>query len=292
MNDDRDPETQARPRSRRALGRGLDALLPAASESGVQTVDVDRIGPNPNQPRQRFERSALEQLAASIREHGILQPMVVTDAGAGRFRLIVGERRWQAAKLAGMREVPVLVKEASDRQTLELALIENVLRADLNPLEEATAYQRLIQDFGLTHQQVAEQVGRSRVAISNTMRLLALPEALKRAVIEERISEGHARALLGLPSKADQLAALERVERDDLNVRQTEQLVQRLLGPSRGPASAARIDPDVIAAEEDLRRALGTKVSLRHGKRGGKIVIEYFSPDEFDTLYRRLMGED
>jgi len=283
-------ESSGRAAGRRALGRGLDALLPPAGGIGLQEVDVSRIDPNPNQPRQRFERKGLEDLANSIREHGLVQPLIVTEAAGDRYRLIVGERRWQAAKLAGLERVPVVVKDASDRQTLELALVENVQRADLNALEEAAAYQRLIQDFGLTQQQVAQQVGKSRVAITNTLRLLTLPDALKQALIEERITEGHARALLALGNERSQLALLQRVERDELSVRQTENLVRRLLEPAeRGHAERAAT-PDIQAIEDELRRALGTKVSLRPGKRGGSIVIEYYSEDDFQGLYERLVG--
>lgn len=276
-------------RSRRALGRGLDALIPAPAPSGVQEVEIARIDPNPEQPRQHFDRGALEHLAMSIKEHGVVQPLVVSRGSDDRYRLIVGERRWRAARLAGIERVPVVVKDASDRQTLELALVENVQRADLNPLEEAAAYQRLIQDFGLTQQQVAEQVGRSRVTIANTLRLLTLPDTLKRAVIEGRITEGHARAILGLPERQQQLAVLERVEREDLTVRQTEELVRRLVdGPQARPQRMP--NPDVAAIEDELRQVLGTKVTLRPAKRGGRIVIEYFSDEEFQGLYDRLRG--
>jgi ParB family chromosome partitioning protein len=278
---------QQRARGRRALGRGLDALIPPAADTGVQEVEVGRIDPNPDQPRQRFDHLALENLAESIKEHGVVQPLVVARSADDRFRLVVGERRWRAAKLAGVERVPVVIKDAGDRQTLELALVENVQRADLNPLEEATAYQRLIQDFGLTQQQVAQQVGRSRVAVANTLRLLSLPDTLKRALIEERITEGHARAILGLADKQAQLAVLERVERDDLTVRQTEELVRRLVeGPQARPPRVKA--PDIAALEDELRQALGTKVTLRPGKRGGRIVIEYFSEEEFQGLYDRL----
>lgn len=277
-----------RPRAKRGLGRGLDALLPAAPAIGPLMVDVRHIEPNPNQPRQRFAPAALDALTQSIRTHGVVQPLLVSAVGPDRYRLIVGERRWQAARLAGLSDVPVVVKEATDRQTLELALIENVQRADLDPLEEAAAYQRLIQDFGLTQAEVAEQVGRSRAAVANTIRLLSLPETLKRAVIEERITEGHARALLALADSQLQLAALDRVLHDDLNVRQTEELVRRLQG-TRPPRQDERPrDPNVAAVEDELRLALGTRVSLRPGKKGGRIVIEYFSDDEFDGLYQRL----
>lgn len=280
-----------RPRGRRALGRGLDALLPVVEETDVRQIDVDRIEPNPQQPRQRFERSSLEALAASIREHGVIQPLVVAAAGDDRYRLIVGERRWQAARLAGLLQVPVIVKDSSDRQTLELALIENIQRADLNALEEAVAYQRLIQDFGLTQQQVADQVGRSRAAVTNTLRLLGLPELLKQAIVEGRISEGHARAVLGLPDRQLQIAALERIERENLTVRQTEDAVRRLLKASTPDRVGRSRSPDLEVIEDELRRALGTKVTVRQSKRGGRIVIEYYSEDEFQELYRVLLRE-
>ena len=276
-------------KGRRGLGRGLDALIPAAPPSGLREIEVNQIEPNPNQPRQRFDAAALEELAGSIKQHGVVQPLVVTAVAADRYRLIVGERRWQASKLAGLQRVPAVVKEeVGDRQTLELALIENVQRADLNPLEEANAYQRLIQDFGLTQQQVGEQVGKSRVAVTNTLRLLLLPEVVKRAVVEGRITEGHARALLALPQPHMQQALLERIEREDLNVRQTEELVRRLIEPRVAPPIAHR-SPDIEALERELRRALGTQVSLQHGKRGGKIVIRYGSDEEFQGLYDRLV---
>lgn len=286
------PSPSGRGKGRRALGRGLDVLLPTETSTGLREVEVNRIEPNPDQPRRRFERKTLEELAASIQEHGIVQPLVVSSVSDDRYRLIVGERRWQAARMAGVERVPVIVKDASDRDTLELALVENLQRADLNPLEEAAAFQRLVQDFGLTQEAIARRIGRSRVAITNTLRLLALPETLKRAVIEERVTEGHARAILGHPDQRVQLALLERVERDDLNVRQTEELVRRLADSAQSTRRKPQRDPNFTAVEDQLRRALGTRVTLRPGKRGGRIVIEYYSDEEFQSLYDRLVGED
>lgn len=274
--------------NRRALGRGLDALLPGSADAGIREIEVGRIERNPDQPRQRFEQAALAELAASIREHGVVQPLVVSRLDGERYRLVIGERRWRAAQLAGLTQVPALIKEATERATLELALVENVQRADLNAVEEAEAYGRLIQEFGLTQQQVADRVGKSRAAVANTLRLLSLPETLKRAVVEDRITEGHARAILGLRERQQQMAVLERVEREGLTVRQTEDLVRRLNEPV-GTNPARQRDPAISAVEDDLRRALGTKVSLRPGKKGGRIVIEYFSDDEFQGLYERLL---
>jgi ParB family chromosome partitioning protein len=277
----------ARGSNRRALGRGLDALLAPSTEGGVREIAIGQIEPNPDQPRQRFEERGLEDLAASIREHGVVQPLVVSRLADDRYRLIIGERRWRAAQRAGLTQVPAVVREATERATLELALVENIQRADLNPVEEAEAYGRLMQEFGLTQQQVADRVGRSRAAVANTVRLLSLPETLKRAVVESRITEGHARAILGLRERQQQLAVLERVEREDLTVRQTEELVRRLNEPA-APRPEPRRDPSIAGIEDELRRALGTKVSLRPGKRGGRIVIEYYSDDEFQGLYERL----
>jgi ParB family transcriptional regulator, chromosome partitioning protein len=277
-------------KGRRALGRGLDALLSTADQSSLREVDIERIEPNPNQPRQRFEPEALADLAASIRAHGVVQPVVVAVAGDDRYRLIVGERRWQAAKLAGLQRLPVIVKDTSDQLTLELALVENLQRADLDPMEQAAAYQRLTRDFGLTQQEVARRVGKSRVAIANTLRLLTLPETVQQSLVERRITEGHARALLALPAARQQEAALQRVERDGLSVRATEELVRRLLeSPPRREQLPLRT-PDIEAMEDELRRVLGTKVTLRPTKRGGRIVIEYYSEEEFQGLYERLLA--
>lgn len=275
---------------RRVLGRGLDALLPAG-HVGLREVPVDRIESNPAQPRQYFDHKTLDDLAESLRAHGVVQPLVVSALGDDRYRLIVGERRWQAARLAGLEHVPVLVKEVTDRQTLEIALVENVQRQDLNPLEEAAAYQRLITDFGLTQAEVARQVGRSRVAVANTLRLLSLPPTLTEAVIKGRLSEGHARALLALPDSESQEAVMQRVLRDDLTVRATEALVRRLLEGSQSRTRSPR-NPDLEDVENRLRRALGTRVSLQPRRQGGRIIIEYGSDEEFDTLFDRLTSQD
>jgi ParB family chromosome partitioning protein len=202
--------------------------------------------------------------------------------------LIVGERRLRAARLAGLERIPALVKDAGDRQSLELALIENIQRADLNPLEEAGAYQRLIDDFGLKQQEVAARVGKSRTAVANTLRLLSLPDFLKVAVNEGRVSEGHARALLGLGDEKAQRRILTRIESQGLTVRQVETLVREAANPER--RALVIKDPNVEAVESELRRSLGTKVSLRPGRRGGKIIIEYFSDDDFQGLFARLTG--
>lgn len=278
------------------LGKGLDALIPpsdSAIEVGdIRQVELAHISPNPHQPRSRFEGDQLAELAESIRTHGVIQPLIVTQAGSGGdFILIAGERRLQAAKLAGLDQVPVVVREADDQQLVELALVENVQRADLNPLEAAEAYQQLHRDFGLSHEQVAERVGKSRVAITNTIGLLELSTAVKEALVEGEISEGHARALKGLDKEQAQSAALKTVMTNNLNVRQTEELVRKLKGSKPARAKEAQPSAQIQALQDDLRQALGTKVTLQHGPKGGRITLFYYSDEELDSLMERLLNE-
>jgi len=278
------------------LGRGLGALIPggenALSENGVMLVSVDLVFPNPRQPRSMMRPEELLDLTASIREHGVLQPLIVTPGDMqGRYILIAGERRLQAARLAGLAAVPVIVRQATDQQRLELAIIENVQRSDLSPLEEAEAYRQLAEDFELSHEDIAARVGKSRVAVTNTLRLLKLPDAVKNALIEGRVSEGHARSLLALPTPEAQVAALRTVIALELNVRQTEELVRKLSGekPLRKPKPAAV--PEVAELEERLRVSLGTKVTLRSGRKGGTVTIHYYSDEELNALMGRLLNE-
>ncbi len=278
------------------LGRGLGALLPGVEESGagngVVMVSVDMVSPNPRQPRNKLNPEELVELTNSIREHGVLQPLIVTlGDGDGRYVLIAGERRLQAARLAGLSAVPVIVREATDQQRLELAIIENVQRSDLSPLEEAEAYRQLAEDFTLSHEAIAGRVGKTRVAVTNTLRLLKLPDSVKNALIEQRITEGHARALLALPTPEAQAVALRTVIAQELNVRQTEELVRKLCGerpPSRPKATAS---PEVVALEERLRSSLGTKVILREGRKGGTMTIHFYSNEELDSLLALLLKE-
>jgi ParB family chromosome partitioning protein len=279
---------------RTGLGRGLEALIPAAEEPppGVQQVPVDAIARNPMQPRSGLDRAALEELAASIREHGLIQPLVVTAPTPGEYQLIAGERRLEAARLAGLTHVPVLVKEATPQQVLELALVENIQRADLNPLEEASAYRQLIDDFGLTQEAVAARVGKSRATIANTVRLLRLPEPAKIALGDGRISEGHARALLGLDDEQQQLGVLVSILRRGLNVRQTEELVRRMTAPLPDPAPEERPAYALRALEDEFRRALGTKVQLHRNRQGrGRLVIHFYSEEELQTIYDAIVGD-
>jgi ParB family transcriptional regulator, chromosome partitioning protein len=275
------------------LGKGLDALIPAgegtaSAGGGVLQLPVERIKPNPRQPRHSVGPEDLKDLTESIRAHGVLQPLLVTFNGSD-YLLIAGQRRLQAARLAGLEFVPAIVRQASEIQQLELALIENLQREDLNPLEAAEGYQRLCDEFSLSHEAIAEQVGKSRAAVTNTLRLLKLAPAARQALTANRISEGHARALLGLPTAQAQGAALQTVLKRDLNVRQTEELVRRLNGQRRTSGKATRRSAEETALEDQLRQSLGTRVLLRRGARGGSIILHFYSDEELNALVERLL---
>jgi ParB family chromosome partitioning protein len=277
---------------RSGLGKGLDALIPGGStprEGGAVQVPIDSIVRNPRQPRQTFREEQLEELAASIRQHGIIQPLIVSPGNGGTYTIIAGDRRWQAARRAGLKTVPVVVRVASDQQLLELALIENVQRADLNAIEEAEAFQHLSKEFGMSHEAIASRVGKSRVAVTNTMRLLEASPAVKQALVDGRISEGHARALLALGSARAQEGALQRVINLDLSVRQTELLARKLSGHRPAPKKKPARNADVADIERRLRASLGTKVDLKHGKKGGSVTIHYYSNEELDTILEKLL---
>ena len=301
---------------KRGLGRGLDALIPPSPPSdgegstaepdarspqaqGVMQVPLAAISPNPHQPRSPIRDQDLVELAASIEEHGVIQPLIVTRAPDG-YQLIAGERRWRASRLAGLDKVPVLIKDVAPREMLELALVENVQRSDLNPLEEAIAYQQLTDEFGLTQEQVARRVGKSRVAVANTLRLLKASPPVQQALMNGKISEGHARALLRLSQEARQTAALDTVLKHGLNVRQTEELVRRW---AEGEREAGEKDDESIAEESLLpkahtrslenrfRETLGTRVTLTRSESGqGKLVIYFYSDEELSALYERIVG--
>jgi ParB family chromosome partitioning protein len=274
------------------LGRGLAALIPqrSASTTGSIEIPLARIRENPRQPRLRMDDAALEGLAASIREHGVLQPILVTETIDG-YQLVAGERRVRASRLAGLERIPAIVRQLADRQQLELALVENLQREDLDPIEAARGYRQLIDEFGFTQEDLANRVGRARSTVANTLRLLDLHQSIQDAVAERRVTEGHARALGGLEPNA-QYRMLETVIGEDLSVRQTEELVRRLREPREPHVEAAPTapDPDVERVEEDLRQSLGTKVRLTRTRRGGRIVIEYYGDDELTRIYQRLVG--
>ncbi len=284
------------------LGRGLDALIPAGDFSPetdqpitstvVDSLPISAISRNPRQPRTQMNQVELEELAASIRKNGILQPLIVAPTDEpGRYTLIAGERRLAAAGMAGLDIVPVVVRQASEQERLELALIENVQRADLTPLEAAEAYRQLAEDFNLSHEQISDQVGKSRVAITNTLRLLKLPDEVRKSLETGEITEGHARALLSLPSAQAQSAVLQAILKHGLNVRKTEDLVRKYLGERPPSTTKPAPKPDVTYLEERLRQRLGTRVSLHPRKNGGTLVIHYYSDEELDALVLRILGQ-
>lgn len=276
------------------LGRGLAALIPSmADDERPREIAVRDVASNPYQPRRSFDADALRELAASITEHGLLQPILVTPTEDG-FQVVAGERRLRAAQLAGLERIPAVVRTADRQQQLALALVENLQRADLNAMDEARAFRQLIDEFGLTQEQVAGRVGRSRPAIANTLRLLDTAPAVQEAVEQGRVSEGHARAIGGLPDVADQERLLTIVETRQLSVRDTERLVRELRERVADEPATARAapstDPDVERMEAALRDALATKVSLQPGARGGRITISYYDADDLARLYERLTG--
>ena len=287
-------------RPQTGLGRGLAALIPTRAEMpGTIELPIAAISRNPYQPRRAMDREALAGLAASIAEHGVLQPVLVSQTTGG-YRLIAGERRLRAAEMAGLERIPALVRSVDDDQQLAFALVENLQRADLNPLEEARAFDQLINEFGLTQEQVAQRMGRSRSAIANTLRLIQLAPAVQEAVLAGELSEGHARALGGLAAPAEQEAALRVITARGLSVRQAEELVRRAgdggrrraggTGGGTGEGTAADSTTELEGIERGLRAALGTKVSVAPRARGGRITIDYYSDDDLARLYDRLVG--
>lgn len=279
-----------RPERQGGLGRGLAALIPQrpASPGGTAEIPLDRIRANPRQPRMRMDDAALTTLVASIREHGVIQPILVTEIVDG-YQLVAGERRVRAARAAGLERIPAVVRQLADREQLELALVENLQREDLDPLESARAYRQLIEEFGFSQDTLASRVGRARSTVANTLRLLELHATVQAAVADGSISEGHGRAIGGLTLE-QQSTVVAAVVAQDLSVRQTEEFVRRLREPKQtAPGSPAR-DAEIERVEEDLRRALGTKVRLARSRRGGRIVIDYYTEEELGRLYERLMG--
>jgi ParB family chromosome partitioning protein len=281
----------ARPDRQHGLGRGLAALIPQrAHPAGSTEIPVDRIRTNPRQPRQQVDQTELEALAVSIREHGVLQPILVTEILDG-YQLVAGERRFRASQLAGLERIPAIVRQLADREQLEIALVENLQREDLGPIEEAHAFRSLVDEFGLSQDEIAVRVGRARSTIANTLRLLDLDSHVQDALVARSISEGHARALGGL-AVDQQGRVVETVIEQQFSVRQTEELVRRLREPRQLATATepARRDADLERVEDDLRRSLGTKVTLARSRRGGRIIIEYYSDEELGQLYDRLIG--
>jgi len=271
----------------KGLGRGLDSLIPTSplvertivlKPADITEINVEKVSPNPNQPRYTFDEESLKELASSIKEHGVIQPLIVTKKGA-EYELIAGERRLRAAKIAGLKTVPVVVRTYSEQQKLEVSIIENIQRHDLNPLEEAMAYQRLVDDFNLTQEEVAQKMGRSRSAIANTLRLLNLPIEIKRGLVDGKITEGHARAILAIPEPAKQLALYEQIVSQKLNVRSVEEKAKVITTKQSTEVSKTFSD-----LESKLRDAIGSKIKIQPSKKGGKIIIEYYGEEELERI--------
>jgi ParB family chromosome partitioning protein len=302
---------------RKALGKGLRSLIPQApaqrpgsaptrapataatppaepgarSSRGLLQLDLDRIRPNTDQPRRAFDQVSLEELAASMKHEGVLQPIIVRPLGEGEYELIAGERRWRAAQIAGLLKIPALVRDVADDRVLEMTLIENLQREDLNPIEAAAGFQALIDDLGLTQQEVAARVGKQRATVANMLRLLDLPGPVKQKLRDGSVSTGHAKVLASLETPQLQVRLADRIARDGLSVRETERLVKRMTGPASPSAQrgAAERDPNVVAAEEALQKALGTKVSIAQGKKGGRIELHFYSDDELERVYQIVL---
>lgn len=276
---------------RPGLGKGLDALIPGArpgksdQELPVTELPIERILPNPHQPRTIMDDGELQELAQSIREFGVIQPLlIIPENEQEEYILIAGERRLRAAKLAGLQKVPVIFRQASEQEHLELALIENVQRANLSPLETADAYQQLATDFNLSHEEIANRVGKSRVSVTNTIRLLKLPEKVKNALAKKLISEGHARALLALTTPQAQSAVLDIIIKNNYSVRQTEELVKKYSGDRETKSPTKSKDPEIKALEERFQEKLGMRVNLDHHGDKGKLIIHYYSNEELNSL--------
>ncbi len=270
-----------------ALGRGLNALIP---EKGMKEIEVSLIKPGPEQPRKDFDKKGLQELAQSIKEKGVLQPIIVRKAEGGGYYLIAGERRWRAAKAAGLKKIPAIIKDVDSSSALELALVENIQRDDLNPLEMAEAFKRLIEEYGYTQEELSKRVGKDRATIANYLRILGLPPEIRELIVKDSISIGHAKAILSLPNRAAQIEVARQVVSKGLSVRETETLCaqKRPNRPSKGRKKAEK-DPNIVALEDKLKRSLGTKVQIRHKGKRGKIEIEYYSLDELDRLLEILL---
>lgn len=279
------------------LGKGLNALFSdnivevGAEEqtpvSGIQMVRLSQVEINRHQPRKTMDEEKIQQLADSITQHGIIQPLIVRSVGEGQYQIVAGERRWRAAKMAGLQEIPVVVKQYSDQQVAEIALVENLQREDLNPMEEAEGYQVLMQDYGMTQEQVSQRVGKSRPAVANALRLMQLPDDVADLVKFGKLSAGHARTLIPLGSRAMEAAGL--VISGGLSVRQTERLVKKMLKPEEGKKQITS-DPHLHQVEEDLTECFGRKVKIHHGAKRGRIELEYYSNEDLDTLITLLKG--
>jgi ParB family chromosome partitioning protein len=281
-----------------ALGKGLSALISDDSivkddQSYIPNLAIDQIKPNPYQPRIEIKPETLLELSDSIREHGVIEPLIVTQKGEENFELIAGERRWRAAKLAGLKEIPAVIKEASPQQMLEMAIVENIQRADLSPLEEALAFKQLVDSHNLTHTRIAKKVGLSRPAVANKIRLLNLPEIVKKGLLEGKVSEGHARALLGLSTEQSIIGAFQKIVKEGMSVRGTEELVRRLNEGRKPKANAPEpfYDKKTATYEKELRNVFGENVRISRSRNGGRIVFSFRDKVELEEIYKRLLSK-
>ncbi|KAF0143301.1 MAG: chromosome partitioning protein ParB family [Nitrospirae bacterium] len=275
-----------------ALGKGLEALIPEKGEE-VLYLEINRIFPGGEQPRKTFRDSSLKELAVSIKEKGVLQPVIVSRLGDGSFRLVAGERRWRASQLAGLKKIPAIVKNVASKDALEIALIENIQREDLNPVETAEAFSKLLKEFNLTQEELSEKVGKERATVANYLRLLRLPEEIKSLISDGSLSMGHARAVLSIEGRAHQIEAVRKIITKGLSVREAEALAKNisLAGIKKPKSHKAQKAPEIASLEDKLIKSLGTKVRIHHkGKKGGKIEIEYYSLDELDRLLDILLA--
>lgn len=275
-----------------ALGKGLEALIPEKGEE-VLYLEINRIFPGGEQPRKTFRDSSLKELAVSIKEKGVLQPVIVSRLGDGSFRLVAGERRWRASQLAGLKKIPAIVKNVASKDALEIALIENIQREDLNPVETAEAFNKLLKDFNLTQEELSEKVGKERATVANYLRLLKLPEEIKSLISDGSLSMGHARAVLSIEGRAHQIEAVRKIITKGLSVREAEALAKKisLAGAKKSKSHKVQKAPEIASLEDKLIKSLGTKVRVHHkGKKGGKIEIEYYSLDELDRLLDILLA--
>jgi len=284
------------------LGRGLNSLLPSkpiASKFSTETInkideknqilqiELDKIQLNPQQPRKRFDHTELEELIDSIKAYGIIQPLIATRIDDQTYQLIAGERRLKAAQILNLKTVPVIIREAKEQEKLELALIENVQRKNLNPLEEAMSYKRLVDEFNLNQEEIAAKIGKKRSTIANTLRLLNLPQEVQKAILDEKITEGHARAIAALANEKEQLEFLKKILRNEMTVRETEDQVKKIKVKSH--VRTLRVDPIILEKETELRNLLGHKVTIRNKAKGGELVIYYNSQEDFNEIYKKLL---
>ncbi|MFP4081714.1 MAG: ParB/RepB/Spo0J family partition protein [Candidatus Aminicenantes bacterium] len=277
---------------RKALGKGLKAFIPEEyailKEERYTELDIDQLQPNPLQPRLKFSQEAIQELAQSIKESGVLQPVVVVPE-KDHYRIIVGERRWRAAQKIGLKKIPALIRTLPKKKQLEISLVENLQREDLNPLEIALAYQKLIQELNYTQQEIAEKVGKDRSSVANSLRLLKLPQKIQGHLAEGRISMGHARALLSLEEAELQISLSQRIVRENLSVRQAEKIIQRTNRPSAQPKELS--DPDLRALQEEFLKILGTKVSISGTREKGMIKVYYFSMEDLNRIHEKIKGD-